>query len=153
MKNKAVFLDRDGTLINNPNDEPPRTPEEVVFFPGVIDALQKLSNAGYLLFVVSNQPDYAKGKDTLENMFRVHVAFDYILKECGVFIKEYYYCYHKAEDNCVCRKPKSYFLLKSAEQYNISLKDSWMVGDRDTDIECGRRAGTKTTKVITECLQ
>jgi D-glycero-D-manno-heptose 1,7-bisphosphate phosphatase len=158
--NKAVFLDRDGVL----NDlvfnsvtreyEPPHTPEELVLYPGVIESLRVLLNTGFDLFLVSNQPDYAKGKTNLENIRAVHEKLDRSLKSAGILFKEYYYCLHHPKgivpeytSDCQCRKPKPYFLLKAATDYGIDLKNSWMVGDRDTDIECGKSAGLRTILV------
>jgi D-glycero-D-manno-heptose 1,7-bisphosphate phosphatase len=156
MKN-AVFLDRDGVLTNlvlNPETgkyEPPHSPDEVLLFPGVIESLRILESVGFELFLVSNQPDYAKGKMTLENIHAVHDGFDHILTAGGIHLREYYYCHHHPNGivpgysfACECRKPKPYFLLKAARDYGIDLEKSWMIGDRDSDIECGKSAGTRT---------
>lgn len=154
---EAVFFDRDGVLnelVFNPateEHEPPHRLEDVKLFPYVIECLQKLQDRGYDLFLVSNQPDYAKGKTTLEALKKVHKRFDQLLTSQGVYFQEYYYCYHHPRGTvpeysfeCVCRKPKPFFLFKAEEDYNIELGRSWMIGDRDTDIECGKAGGTKT---------
>ena len=154
---EAVFLDRDGVLdelILNPatgDYEPPHRIEDMKLFPYVIECLRKIQNAGYDLFLVSNQPDYAKGKTTLEALEKVHKKFDQLLTSQGIYFREYYYCYHHPQgiineysSECVCRKPKTFFLFKAEEDYNIELGNSWMIGDRDTDIQCGKVAGTKT---------
>ena len=153
----AVFLDRDGVineLVLNPvtgEYEPPHFPEDLIVIPGAISALRTLLDAGFELFLVSNQPDYAKGKATKEQLHEVHERLDQILKSEGIPLREYYYCYHHPKGimpeysfACECRKPKPYFLLKAAREYRIDLAKSWMIGDRDTDIECGRVAGTRT---------
>lgn len=153
----AVFLDRDGVLnelVLNPATgeyEPPHRIQDMKLFPYVIECLGKIQNAGYDLFLVSNQPDYAKGKTTLEALEKVHNKFDQLLTSQGVYFKEYYYCCHHSQGiileysyECMCRKPKPFFLFKAEEDYNIELGSSWMIGDRDTDIECGKAAGTKT---------
>jgi len=157
---KAVFLDRDGVLnelVLNPATgeyEPPHSPYDLIIYPDVIESLQILQDAGFELFLVSNQPDYAKGKTTLENILAVHEKLDHILKLEGIHFREYYYCYHHPNGIvpeysfvCECRKPKSYFLLKAAWAYNIDLTYSWMIGDRDSDIECGKAAGTRTIMI------
>lgn len=154
---RAVFLDRDGVLnrpVLNPATglyEPPHSPEKVIFFPGVVESLLRLTDAGFVLFLVSNQPDYAKGKATLESIRAVHARFDHILTSNGVHFQEYYYCHHHPEGivpeysgTCRCRKPSPYFLVMAASDHRICLERSWMVGDRDTDIECGKAAGTRT---------
>ncbi|WFN36789.1 HAD family hydrolase [Methanomicrobium antiquum] len=160
---KAVFLDRDGVinrLILNPKTgeyEPPHSPEELDLYPGVISSLHSLMEAGFYLFLVSNQPDYAKGKTTLEEIKAVHNKLDEIFKENKIIFQDYYYCYHhpqgivpKYSYVCECRKPKPYFLLKAAKDYSIDLSGSWMIGDRDSDIECGNAAGTRTILIEEE---
>ena len=157
----AVFLDRDGVLTNlvlNPKTgeyEPPHRVEDLVLVPGAILALHILQDAGFELFLVSNQPDYAKGKTSLEQIRAIHEKFDFILKEEGVQFREYYYCYHHPRGiipeysfACSCRKPNPYFLFKAAEDYGIDLARSWMIGDRDTDVQCGKAAGTRTIQIL-----
>ena len=154
---KAVFLDRDGVLnelVLNPDTgeyEPPRSPDDLVLLPDVLESLRIIKEAGFVLFLISNQPDYAKGKTTLENIQVVHKRLDSILKSAGIRFEEYFYCHHHARGivpeysfACKCRKPKPYFLLKAARDYGIDLEHSWMIGDRDTDIECGKAAGART---------
>lgn len=157
---KAVFLDRDGVLnelvLNTPTGEyePPHSPEDLILFPHVIESLRVLQAAGFDLFLVSNQPDYAKGKTPLEMIHAVHTRFDHILTSGGIHFREYYYCYHHPNGIvpeysfvCECRKPNPYFLLKAARDYGIDLKNSWMIGDRDSDIECGKAAVTRTIMI------
>ncbi|MBP2134440.1 D-glycero-D-manno-heptose 1,7-bisphosphate phosphatase [Methanomicrobium sp. W14] len=154
---KAVFLDRDGVinrLVFNPGTgefEPPHDPADLSLFPGVIRSLHSLADAGFDLFIVSNQPDYAKGKTTLEQIKAVHKKLEEIFTENNIHFREFYYCYHHPDGVvpeysyiCECRKPKPYFLLKAAEDYGTDLSQSWMIGDRDSDIECGKNAGTRT---------
>ncbi|MFA6362413.1 D-glycero-alpha-D-manno-heptose-1,7-bisphosphate 7-phosphatase [Methanoregula sp.] len=153
----AVFLDRDGVineLVLNTSTgeyEPPHSTDDLVLRPYVIQSLSDLQNACFVFFLVSNQPDYAKGKTTLEQIQAVHERLDHLLKSEGILFRDYYYCYHhpngiipKYSTVCECRKPKPYFLLKAAREYRIDLAQSWMIGDRDTDIECGKAAGTWT---------
>jgi len=157
---KAVFLDRDGVLnelvLNTATGEyePPHSPEDLILFPHVIESLRVLQAADFELFLVSNQPDYAKGKTTLEMIQAVHTRFDHILTSGGIHFREYYYCYHHPNGIvpeysfvCECRKPNPYFLLKAARDYGIDLKNSWMIGDRDSDVTCGKAAGVKTILV------
>lgn len=155
--NKAVFLDRDGVLnelVLNPvtgEHEPPHSPDDLILYPWVIESLHALEYSGFELFLVSNQPDCAKGKTTLENIRAVHEKLDSTLKLAGIFFTEFYYCYHHPKgivaeytSDCVCRKPNPHFLLKAAKDYGIDLRNSWMIGDRDTDIDCGKSAGVRT---------
>lgn len=153
----GVFLDRDGVineLIFNGDTsefEPPHSPYDLHIFPFAVESLKRLSAGNYSLFLVSNQPDYAKGKTTLENLKSVHSALHKNLSENGVEFKEYFYCYHhpdgvvvKYTKRCKCRKPSPFFLEKAERKYSIDLKRSWLIGDRDTDIlmaeECGVRS-------------
>lgn len=153
----AVFLDRDGVLnglILNPETgeyEPPHIIEDMKLFPYAIECLEKIQDSGYDLFLISNQPDYAKGKTTFDDLEKVHKKFDRLLTLQGIYFREYYYCFHHPRGiiseyacECMCRKPKPFFLFKAEEDYNVELRNSWMIGDRDTDIECGKAGGTKT---------
>ena len=157
---KAAFLDRDGVLnelVPNPATgeyEPPHSPDDLIIFPDVIESLRILQDAGIELFLISNQPDYAKGKTTLENLKAVHAKLDRIVRSEGIRFREYYYCYHHPQGKvpeysfeCECRKPKPFFILMAAKRYSIDLSKSWMIGDRDSDIECGKAAGTKTIMI------
>ncbi len=157
MMKPAVFLDRDGVinrLVLNTGTgeyEPPHSANDLVLFPDAIRSLLDLQNAGFDLFLVSNQPDYAKGKTTLEQIRAVHNRLEQIMKSEGILFRDYYYCYHHPNGivpeysfACECRKPKPYFLLKAARDYGIDLAVSWMVGDRDSDVACGKAAGART---------
>jgi D-glycero-D-manno-heptose 1,7-bisphosphate phosphatase len=161
--NKAIFLDRDGVInelvySSERNEyEPPHKTEDLKLFDGVIDALKKFQKAGYKLFLISNQPDHAKGKTTLEQLNLVHNELDRIFKTNDIFFSEYYYCYHHPDGivkeysiDCECRKPKTYFVSKAVEQYEIDTDSSWLIGDRDKDIECGINSGIKTVLIKSE---
>jgi D-glycero-D-manno-heptose 1,7-bisphosphate phosphatase len=154
---KAVFLDREGVIselvLNKKTGEcePPQRAEDLRLKPGVIPCLRRLQDAGYDLFLVSNQPDYAKGKVTLDALDGIQKELDRLLTSQGVFFKEYYYCRHHPQGvvpgysyACECRKPKPFFLFDARDRHSIDLRESWMVGDQDTDVECGKAAGTRT---------
>ena len=154
---RAVFLDRDGVLnanVLNPATgqwESPHHPKDFQLYPWVPDALRRLQQSGYVLFVVSNQPSYAKGKTSLENIQAVADCLKAEMDQHGIAITAYYYCLHHPEGKmpdysfrCSCRKPEPYFLHKAATDYSLDLNASWMIGDRATDIQCGQRAGTQT---------
>lgn len=157
---RAVFLDRDGVInrnVLNPATgefEAPLTMAEFEVLPGVPEALRRLQAAEYLLFVVSNQPNYAKGKSTLRELRAIDATMRDALDEMRVWMAGVYYCLHHPEGvvpgyarRCACRKPAPHFLLKAAQEFAIDLSQSWMVGDRATDVECGRRAGVQTALV------
>jgi len=145
---KALFLDRDGVLdelvhYDDTNGyEAPRKAEDLKLRPNVREALDIAAKNGWKIFVVTNQPDAAKGKTTIDSLRAVHAR---LLDELhGAPITEFFYCFHRAEDRCECRKPNPHHVLEAAKKYHINLNDSWFVGDVDTDIECGRRAGVHT---------
>jgi D-glycero-D-manno-heptose 1,7-bisphosphate phosphatase len=157
---RAVFLDRDGVLdalvfnAERNEYEPPHSPEELTIFPGVISSLKRLQAEGYILFLISNQPDYALGKAKLSALKLVHSEFSKLMEREGVHFKRYYYCYHHPNGivlrysfECVCRKPKPFFLIKASRDYNIDLSASWMIGDTDKDVKSGRAAGVRTILV------
>jgi D-glycero-D-manno-heptose 1,7-bisphosphate phosphatase len=152
---RAVFLDRDGVLnrnVWNPETsayESPLTPEQFELLPNVIPALRLLRDAGYLLFIVSNQPNYAKGKATMDTLVAIHSKLETVLVKAGVSLDACYYCFHHPSFTgpCICRKPLPYFLFSARDTFDVDLACSWMIGDRATDIECGRVAGTRTVKI------
>lgn len=107
--------------------------------PGVADALNRLKSAGFLLIVVTNQPDVARGTTTRDVVENIHESLRSTLP-----IDRFMVCYHDEADHCDCRKPQPRMLLNCAEDLQIDLSASYMVGDRWRDIEAGRRAGCKT---------
>ena len=132
-QSKAIFLDRDGTLIR----EFAQTPDEVRVLPGVVEGLRALQDAGYLLIVVSNQGDVGRGKITRELADLVHDRFLKSLERKGVHLTATYYCYHSPEEGCSCRKPKPGMLRRAQHAHDIDMSRSWMVGDRITDLQAG----------------
>jgi len=156
-RQRAVFLDRDGVInrnILNPATgvfESPLAAADFVFIPGVFDAMRALRSAGFLLFLVSNQPNFAKGKSTLEQLSAIHQKLIAGLTAAGIEFGGFYYCLHHPggvvrgySRHCECRKPSPHFLLTAGSQFDLDLRRSWMVGDRQTDVDCGRAAGTRT---------
>lgn len=141
--NKAIFLDRDGVInqaiVKDGKPYPPANLKELVILPGVKEALEKLHLAGYLLVVVTNQPDVARGKLTMKQVDEIN---EHLIS--NLFIDEIYTCYHDDHENCSCRKPKPGFLVQVSNSQGIDLESSYMVGDRWRDIECGQNAGCKT---------
>ena len=154
--NRALFLDRDGVLddlVFYPSHgewESPRHLRDLTMRENIAEPLQQASRAGWLLFVITNQPSYAKGKCSLEDLEEVHARVMQELSGAGVKITKDYVCFHHPESKlegygaCECRKPKPFFLKEAAREFDIDLKRSWMVGDQDTDIVTGINAGTRT---------
>jgi D-glycero-D-manno-heptose 1,7-bisphosphate phosphatase len=142
----AVFLDRDGVLLEtHVRDGVTRPPESVAaarILPGVDRAIASLRQAGFALVVVTNQPDVARGTATREQVESVNR----MLQERFSF-DDIRVCYHDNQDGCACRKPKPGMLVESAKVLAIDLQASFMVGDRLTDVEAGRKAGCRSILV------
>lgn len=143
----AIFLDRDGTIIEDAHYA--RDPEKVVFIPGAMDALLELRKKGFSLFVVSNQAGVGRGIITDQQFKDVHARFAKELEAKNVKIDAYFYCFHHPDDPCHCRKPKTGMVPKSFEGRPIDFSKSYVVGDRDSDLELGRRLGSKPVLVLT----
>jgi D-glycero-D-manno-heptose 1,7-bisphosphate phosphatase len=141
--NKAVFLDRDGVLnraiVRDGRPYPPRNISELEILPGVKEALQNLHDFGYLLIVVTNQPDVARGTSSKKSIEEIN---DNLASQLP--IDDFKTCYHDDKDGCECRKPLPGLILSAAKEYKVDLTKSFMVGDRWRDIEAGQRAGCKS---------
>lgn len=140
---RAVFLDRDGVinraLVREGKPYPPASLAEMEVLPGVAQALTALREAGFLLIVVTNQPDVARGTTSREVVEEINKH----LAAC-LAIDEFRTCFHDSGDGCDCRKPLPGALLAAAKIHGIDLDKSYMVGDRWRDTEAGQRAGCKT---------
>lgn len=157
MSRPAVFLDRDGVVnqnVVNPATgewEAPLSQKDFCLAPGAAVAMKRLHESGFLLILVSNQPNYAKGKSSLAEMAAIHDRLLAELQAAGARLDEAYYCYHHPSGRipelagpCDCRKPSPYFLQLARDAHAIDLRRSWMIGDRDSDIACGQAAGVRT---------
>jgi D-glycero-D-manno-heptose 1,7-bisphosphate phosphatase len=158
--NKAVFIDRDGVinpLVYNSNTgeyESPNYPEEFSIYPYVIKSLKLIKDSNFIIIIVSNQPSYAKGKTSLENIKAIEkLLFDFSVENDGL-IDEFYYCYHHPNGiipeyavSCRCRKPNTLFPEKAVEKFNLNKAYCYFVGDQDADIKCGKAMGFKTIKI------
>jgi len=147
---RAVFLDRDGvinrTYVKDGVAYPPSSVHDFELLPGAEAACRRLRSAGFLLIVVTNQPDVARGKTTravveqLNEIVKNYVLIDHIMT-----------CFHDDADCCVCRKPKPGMLLEAAAVFSIDLPRSYMIGDRWKDVAAGREAGCSTILIISQC--
>lgn len=138
MAVRAVFFDKDGTLVENvPYNA---DPERISLAEGAADAVRRLAGEGYRIFVVSNQPGVALGHFA-EGDLR---AVERRLRELLPHLDGFYYCPHAPEAACRCRKPACGLLLRAAREHAVDLGKSWMVGDILDDVEAGRRAGCRT---------
>ncbi|MCX6239041.1 MAG: HAD family hydrolase [Bacteroidia bacterium] len=147
---KAVFLDRDGTIIRDVDY--PKDPKQVELLPGTIGALRSLMDFDYKLVVISNQSGIGRGIITVEEMNQVNAKLISILDKHEIYFDSIYYCPHAPAEQCNCRKPSPEMILNAAEELNINLALSFMVGDKFSDIESGKRAGCGTILLKNEGL-
>lgn len=157
-KQKAIFLDRDGTInvykgfINNHKD--------IELLPTVVDAIKKINDSGYLAIIISNQPVIARGEASKEDVDECFKKIETLLGEKGAYIDGVYYCPHHPHSgfigevkelkiNCECRKPKIGLIEKAQKDFNLDLNSCYMIGDTSVDIETGKNAGIKTILVKT----
>ena len=160
---RAVFLDRDGVLNRNVFNpltgtyESPHRAEDFELLPGVLEGLALLQRTGYRLILVSNQPSYAKRKTSLAAIRAIHQRLACALDGAGILFDAFCYCLHHPDGTipefsgrCQCRKPSPYFLLQAKARFDLDLANSWMIGDRETDVLCGLAAGVRTIRVAAD---
>lgn len=155
-KQKAIFLDRDGTI--NKYVGFLRNIDDFELIDGVAEAIRKINESGYLAIVVTNQPVIARGEVTVDELDEIHKKMETLLGAKGAYVDAIYYCPHhphkgyegeitELKIDCDCRKPKPGMLLKAAEDFNIDLSQSWMIGDGENDIKAGKAAGCRTALI------
>lgn len=155
-KQKAIFLDRDGTI--NRYVGFLRKEEEFELLPDAAEAIKLINTSGYLAIVVTNQPVIARGEVTYKGLEEIHNKMETLLGKEGAYLDGLYFCPHhphkgyegeipELKYDCDCRKPKPGMLLKAAEDLNIDLSESWMIGDSDSDVQAGEAAGCKAIKI------
>lgn len=155
-KQKAIFLDRDGTI--NKYVGYLRKAERLELLPGVGETIRKINQSGYLAIVITNQPVIARGEITVDELQIIHNKLETLLGNEGAYLDGIYYCPHHPDKgfegeieelklNCNCRKPSPGMLIKAAQDFNIDLSSSWVIGDDKKDIEAGKNAGCKTVLI------
>ncbi|WP_027218673.1 HAD-IIIA family hydrolase [Butyrivibrio fibrisolvens] len=159
-KQKAIFLDRDGTI--NKYVGFLRKTDEFELLDGAAEAIKLINDSGYLAIVITNQPVIARGEVTVPELAEIHNKMETLLGQQGAYIDGLYYCPHHPDRGfegeipdlkivCNCRKPKPGMIIKAAEDFNIDLRKSWMIGDGENDIRAGMAAGCKTVKIGEAC--
>ena len=149
-KQKAIFLDRDGTI--NKYVGFLRNINEFELIDGVSKAIKKINESGYLTIVVTNQPVIARGEVSFDELDEIHNKMETLLGKDGAYIDGLYYCPHhphkgyegerpELKIECECRKPKPGMLMKAAKDFNVDLEKSWMIGDGENDVLAGKNAG------------
>jgi histidinol-phosphate phosphatase family protein len=145
---RAAFLDRDGTLNVRPREhEYVTSAKEFVWLPGAAEAMARLQRAGFVLTVVSNQAGVARGRLSLSTLRRIEerIQRDLAVLDCAV--TAFRYCFHSAEEACACRKPRAGMLIDLARDLDLDLRQSWMIGDAESDVAAGAAAGCRTAFV------
>ncbi len=142
---KTVFLDRDG-IINKNRPDYVKTIDELEILE-VAESIKKLKDNGFLVVVISNQSAINRGLTNHENVKQIHSTIQEYLKKNGTKIDAFYYCPHRPDEDCDCRKPKPGLFKKAIAELKIDPKSSWLVGDRDSDIQAGQSVGCKTIKI------
>jgi D-glycero-D-manno-heptose 1,7-bisphosphate phosphatase len=152
MKQRAILLDRDGTLVHARHY--PVRPEDLVLYAGLSEPLAALQQLGFKLLVITNQSGIARGMFDEVALARMHASLVTRLKAEGVHIDGFYFCPHHPEGvvpelaiSCDCRKPQPGMVLRAAAEHNLDLARSWFIGDILDDVEAGRRAGCRTILV------
>lgn len=156
-KQKAIFLDRDGTINHYVGFL--RRVNEFELAENSAEAIKKINSSGYLAIVITNQPVIARGETTYEELEEIHNKMETELGKLGAYLDGIYFCPHHPDQgyegevpelkvNCDCRKPKPGMLLKAAKDFNIDLSKSFMIGDSDIDVQAGINAGCKSIKIV-----
>ncbi len=144
--NRTVFIDRDGTISR---DVPYcRRPEDFELLPGVAEGIRLLNEHGFKVVVITNQSGIARGYFTEEMLAEIHDTMRSELAKYGAHLDAIYYCPHHPDSHCSCRKPQPAMLLRAAQELDLDLSHSYVIGDSDMDIQVGKTAGCKTILVL-----
>ncbi len=154
MKNRAVFLDRDGTICEEVGYL--NSAQQMCLIPRSAEAIRRLNEHNFKVIVITNQSGVARGLIPEENLADIHAEMVRQLKEEGAVLDGIYYCPHHPVEGyppylqeCTCRKPATGLLEMAAQDFNLDLSSSYMVGDHFSDVECGKRIGAKTVLLLT----
>ena len=145
IRKKAIFLDRDGTI--NEDVGYLYKIEDLSFISGAIEAMKILQN-NFLLFIITNQQGISQKIFTEKDFLDFNKKFLSLLERNGIKIVEVFFCPHTREENCICRKPKTFFIEKAEKEYCLDIKNSYIIGDHQSDIEAGLNIGLKTVYVL-----
>ena len=145
---KLVILDRDGT-INHDSDHYIKSLDEWRPIKGSIEAIARLTHAGYRVVVATNQSGISRGLFTTRTLFEMHEHLQRLTSQAGGRIDAFFFCPHTAEAKCACRKPEPGMLLEVARRFNVSLQETYMVGDALRDVQAAAAAGARPVLVLT----
>lgn len=136
MPGKYIFLDRDGTIIKDKHHMHKIT--DIEFLPNAVEGLRKLQKSGFQFIIVSNQSGVKKGLFSRKDAEYFHKDVLSRLKKKDILITDSFFCYHRQEDNCNCRKPKHGLVIEAAKKFKINLAESIFIGDKDSEIQLGK---------------
>ena len=142
MKNKAVFLDRDG-VINKKRIDHVKSVDEFKIFSNVGDAIKLLRDKGYLVIIITNQSVIGRNIISEKKLDEIHIELKNYLKQSNTYVDSIYYCPHIPEQNCDCRKPKPGLIFEACQDFDIDLKNSYFIGDSISDLDAAGNAGCK----------
>ena len=146
---KTVFLDRDGVINRNRDNDYVKSWGEFEFLPNALEAIRLLSDAGYQLIIVTNQSCVNKGILSSETLNDIHRKMLAEIESAGGRIGAIYYCPHRDDENCECRKPKPGMLVQAASEHEIDMDDTYLIGDLGRDIQAGNQFGAYSLLVLT----
>ena len=145
MSKRCVFIDRDDTIAKDvPYCD---SPDKFVLFPGIPGQIKRLNDAGFLVIMITNQSGINRGYFTEDTLKKIHEKMEAEIEFEGGHLDDIFYCPHRPDENCRCRKPNTLMGETAAEKYDIDLKGSYMIGDSDADMEFGKRLGCRTVRV------
>lgn len=148
---RACFLDRDGVLNRRAApDDYVKSVAEFEWLAGAREGVRRLNDEGWLVLVVTNQRGIARGLMSAADVEAIHARAQRELREVGAHVDGFYYCPHGDGDHCACRKPQPGLILRAAQDWNVDLASSFLVGDDERDIEAARRAGVRAVKMASD---
>lgn len=150
-RRRACFLDRDGVLNRRaPPGDYVKSLDEFAWLAGAREGVRRLNDEGWLVLVVTNQRGVALGLYSAADVEAIHARAQRELREVGAHVDGFYFCPHGDEDRCACRKPQPGMILRAADEWNVDLAASFLIGDDERDIEAARRAGVRAHKVASD---
>lgn len=148
---KVIFLDRDG-VINQDSTEYVKSWDEFHFIPGSLEALRLMNENGFCVIVITNQSAVGRGMITMKTLMNMHAKMREEVQKAGGKIHDIFFCPHRPDENCDCRKPEPGLIFQAKEEYGVVLPKAIMVGDNGKDVQVGKNAGVgKTVLVMTGC--
>ena len=143
---KAIFLDRDG-VINEKRNDYVKSVEELEIFPFSSSAIKKINDAGFLAIIITNQSAINRSLMTKNDLETIHRYIEKHLNANSAHIDAFYFCPHRPDENCNCRKPKPGLIKLAEKDFQIDLSSSWIIGDSISDIEAGKQVNCKTIRI------